>query len=261
MPHRLNDSAKRSLLAVTSSITCRCCVDGRELDPVVTQAAQLLATVVGQDLDQDGEDGVFRVARRVAADRVISTVDTETRHGRKTSANGFDGYKGHLAIDPDSEIICSTRVSAGNTGDAASAGDLLADDLEPTTSSEAKNGAEDGAEDGAVDGAVDETGADAGGPLTVYGDAAYGAGELLAEFEGADATVMCKVQPSSAPACRFSKDCFDIDQALNPTSRPPGRVPGARRPPFDTSHLRARPQPDRLRGNSQRWRPQGRHRQ
>jgi Transposase DDE domain len=36
---------------------------------------------------------------------VISTVDPDARHGRKTSARGFDGYKGHLAINPDSEII------------------------------------------------------------------------------------------------------------------------------------------------------------
>ena len=42
--------------------------------------------------------GVFRIARRVAKDRVISTVDPEARHGHKTAARGFDGYKGHAAI-------------------------------------------------------------------------------------------------------------------------------------------------------------------
>jgi len=44
-----------------------------------------LATVLGQDLDT-GDDGVFAIARRVAKDRVISTVDPQTRHGHKTSA-------------------------------------------------------------------------------------------------------------------------------------------------------------------------------
>ena len=39
---------------------------GRELARRLAQAAALLATVVGQDLDA-GEDGVFRIARRVAA--------------------------------------------------------------------------------------------------------------------------------------------------------------------------------------------------
>jgi hypothetical protein len=43
---------------------------------------------------------VFRIARKVAADRVISTVDPDARHGHKTSARGFDGYKGHALVDP-----------------------------------------------------------------------------------------------------------------------------------------------------------------
>ena len=60
----------------------------------------MLAAVVGQDLDEDA-DGVFRIARRVAKDRIISTVDPDARHGHKTSARGFDGYKGHVAVDPD----------------------------------------------------------------------------------------------------------------------------------------------------------------
>ncbi len=86
-------------------------LDGCALEPEVDKAAALVATVVGQDLDRDA-DGVFRIARRVAADRVISTVDPQARHGRKTSAHGFDGYKGHIAIDPDSEIVTATEVSA-----------------------------------------------------------------------------------------------------------------------------------------------------
>ena len=81
----------------------------------------------GQDLDE--VDGVFRIARRVAKDRVISTVDPDARHGHKTSARGFDGYKGHLAADPDSEIITATDVTAANAGDADPAEDLIADDL------------------------------------------------------------------------------------------------------------------------------------
>ena len=68
-------------------------LDGRELDALVTQAGTLLATLVGQDLDQ-GTDGVFTIARRVAKDRIISTVDPQARHGHKTAAHGFDGYKG-----------------------------------------------------------------------------------------------------------------------------------------------------------------------
>jgi len=66
---------------------------GQELAKAVDQAATLLATVTGQDLETDA-DGVMRIARRVAKDRVISTVDPEARHGHKTAARGFDGFKG-----------------------------------------------------------------------------------------------------------------------------------------------------------------------
>jgi Transposase domain (DUF772) len=95
-------------------------LQGRVVPTVVAEAARLLAAVVGQDLQQDG-DGSFRVARRVAADRVVSVVDPDARHGHKTSARGFDGYKGHASVDPDSELIMATTATAGNVGDAAAA--------------------------------------------------------------------------------------------------------------------------------------------
>jgi Transposase domain (DUF772)/Transposase DDE domain len=118
----LVDALARDAMALVGAL------DGRTLGPGLDQAAQLVATVVGQDLESQA-DGVFRIARRVAKDRVISTVDPDARHGHKTSARGFDGYKGHVAADPDSEIITATTVSAANTGDADPAEDLLADDL------------------------------------------------------------------------------------------------------------------------------------
>ncbi len=55
-------------------------LDGRELGPALARAAALLATVTGQDLEQDAA-GVFKIARRVAPDPVISTVDPQARHG------------------------------------------------------------------------------------------------------------------------------------------------------------------------------------
>ena len=78
-------------------------LEGRALPDPVIDAVELLATVVGQDVEC-GDDGVFRIARRVAADRVISTVDPDARHGHKTRSRGYDGYKGHVAIDPDSSM-------------------------------------------------------------------------------------------------------------------------------------------------------------
>ena len=101
---------------------------GRLLSDPVKEAAKLVATVVGQDLEE-GADGVFRIAHRVAPDRVISTVDPEARHGHKTSARGYDGFKGHIAIDPDSEIITNHAVTAANVADGSVAKALLEDVL------------------------------------------------------------------------------------------------------------------------------------
>ena len=159
-------------------------LDGRELSTAVEQAAVLLATVVGQDLDE-GVDGVFRIARRVAKDRVVSTVDPDARHGHKTGARGFDGYKGHVAVDPDSELITATTVTAGNVGDGQAVEALLAEEL---------------AEPDASDPPEDEPPAGPEEPLAVYGDSAYGAGSVLDSLEQADAEIMCKVQAPNAPA-------------------------------------------------------------
>jgi IS5 family transposase len=198
-------------------------LDGRELGPGVEKAAALLATVVGQDLDED-TDGVFAIARRVAKDRVISTVDSQARHGHKTAARGFDGYKGHIALDPDSEIITSAHATAGNTGDAEAAGDLLADDL-PARTGPADDDTHSDTEDAAVAvvavvDAVADAGAEPEERLGVYGDAAYGSGALLAQFEAAGVEIMCKVQPASAPGGRFTKDAFVIDLAAGTVTCP-----------------------------------------
>ena len=84
---------------------------GERLDPPAAEAAELLATVTGQDIEET-DDGRFRIFEGTTPDRVISTVDPEARHGHKTAAHGFDGYKAHVAVDPDSEVICAADVSA-----------------------------------------------------------------------------------------------------------------------------------------------------
>jgi len=205
-------------------------LDGRELADAVARAAALLAAVAGQDLDE-GEDGVFRIARRVAKDRVISTVDPQARHGHKTAARGFDGYKGHVAVDPDSELICATTVTAGNVGDARAADALLAGDLpgpKPVAADEpvANEPAADGEPDDAVRPATEPVKDDScnGERLAVYGDSAYGAGALLDTLEDADADIMCKVQPPVAPGGRFPKDAFQIDVQAGTVTCPAGHV-------------------------------------
>ena len=79
-------------------------LDGEPLTGAARDAADLLAIVAGQDV-AEGDDGVFRIVRGVARDRVISTVDPQARHGHKSQNRRFDGYKTHASVDPDSELI------------------------------------------------------------------------------------------------------------------------------------------------------------
>jgi hypothetical protein len=179
----LIDSRARDALA------CLAVLDGRELAAPVAQAARLLAHVVGQDLDES-DDGVFRIARRVAPDRVISTVDPDARHGHKTVSRGFDGYKGHAAVDPDSEIVTATKVTPGNAGDGTVAAelieDLLGDDAPPATNDDERP--------------------------KVYGDSAYGGGDFQSTLEDHEIDSRCKTQaPSPPPGGLFPKDRFDVD--------------------------------------------------
>jgi hypothetical protein len=150
----------------------------------VAEAAALLATVTGQDIEET-TDGRFRIFEGTAPDRVISTVDPQARHGHKTAAHGFDGYKGHIAADPDSEIITAAEVSTATSGDAVVAPTLLGD-LDPGEGEPTADG-------------------------VVYGDSAYGTGAHLAWLEQQRLRPMVKAQLPTAPGGRFAKDQFRID--------------------------------------------------
>ena len=99
-------------------------LDGHQLDGPLAPAAELLGLVAGQDVEA-GEDGVFRIARKVARDRLISTVDVQARHGHKSRARTFDGYKTHVNVDPDDELITNVAVTAANTPDRDVIDELL----------------------------------------------------------------------------------------------------------------------------------------
>jgi hypothetical protein len=107
----------------------------QELGPRAAEAVGLLALVAGQDVepaeDSDGTDGRWRIARRTAPDRVISTVDPDTRHAHKTRHRHQDGYRAHLVVEPDTGIITATALtpaSGPEHSDAAVGIDLLARD-------------------------------------------------------------------------------------------------------------------------------------
>ena len=179
--------------------------------------------MVGQDVEE-GDDGVFRIVRGVARDRIISTVDPDARHGHKTQARGFDGYKGHAAIDPDSEIITETVVTAGNVGDAAVAADLIADLLADEEHKPA--GTDTSTEDGQRRGgeAIEHSDApdDQDDRRTVYGDNAYGTGPFQARLEEEDIDSRCKTQEPTATGGLFTKDRFDVKVGTGTVTCPNG---------------------------------------
>jgi Transposase DDE domain/Transposase domain (DUF772) len=100
--------------------------DQPERDQAAADALGLLALVAGQDVEpaegSDGTDGRWVIARRVAPDRVISTVDPQARHTRKSRSSRKDGYRGHLAAEPETGLITDAEMTSatgeGNT-DAA----------------------------------------------------------------------------------------------------------------------------------------------
>jgi hypothetical protein len=146
-------------------------------------------------------------------------VDPDARHGHKTAARRFDGYKGHIAIDPDAEIVTATVVTPGNRGDAAAMGELLADDFAARSAGEERDQpGSAGLEPAEAETAVGEE------PLIVYGDAAYGAGEALDLLAQQGAVSRCKVQPPVAPAGRFAKDAFAIDLEQGVVTCPAGQT-------------------------------------
>ena len=183
---------------VRDALAALAALDGEVLVGAVREAAELLALVAGQDVEQ-GDDGVFRIARRVARDRIISTVDPEARHGHKSRNRRFDGYKAHLSVDPDSELIDEVVVTPANTHDADAVDDLVAghadDEVKPI----------------------------------VMGDSAYAGADTLDDLEQAGFDVIAKVPPASGRAGMFGKDDFDVDLDADSVGCPAGHVVNIRR--------------------------------
>jgi hypothetical protein len=118
----------------------------------------------------------------------------------------FDGFKGHVAVDPDSEVITSTVVTRG---DASVAADLIEDLL----------------------GDDDETEDDDGAKPKVYGDNAYGTGEFQSKLEHAGIASGCKTQSPSAAGGLFTKDRFDINLGAGTVTCPHNVTVNIRRGP------------------------------
>jgi hypothetical protein len=174
-----------------------CALSEAKLDERAAQALALLALVAGQDVEpaegSDGTDGRWRIARKVAGDRVISTVDPQARHVHKTVHHRQDGYKRHVAIEPDTGLFTEGKLTqaAGEDNHEAVVGLGLLE-----------------GEDG---------------ELEVLGDGAYGTGDARAALAGQGHTAVIKPGPlRPAVADGFTIDEFTVDDQANTVTCPNG---------------------------------------
>jgi len=185
-----------------------------ELDERAQAAVALLALVAGQDVEPaegaDGTDGRFRIARKVAADRVISTVDPDARHTRKSSEQRRDGYRAHVAAEPQTGIITDeelTRASGAENSDPAVAERFLAAEATQATP-DPQHAADRDAR-----------------TLEWYGDSAYGTGDLRDAIAKAGHVAVLKPKPLQATvAGGFTVDDFTVDRRAGTVGCPGGHT-------------------------------------
>jgi len=160
-------------------------------------AVGLLALVAGQDVelvepDEPGEPPQWRIARRVAADRVISTVDPDARHAHKTVHRRQDGFKAHLAVEPETGLVTAcqlTKAAGPGAHDAVVGIDLLTGESEHVE----------------------------------VGDSAYATGEALAALNDTGHRPMVKPWPTKpAVPGGFQIEDFSVDETNNSVTCPAG---------------------------------------
>jgi IS5 family transposase len=180
----------------------------QQLSEKAASAVGLLALVAGQDVepaeDSDGSDGRWRIARRTAADRVVSTVDPDARHIHKNRTRRQDGFKAHVSFEPETGLFTAVELTGGcGTGshEATVAARLLAGEEEK---------------------------------LTVLGDTAYGTGELREHLRarGHAAVIKPPPLPQAIPG-GFTIDGFTIDEQAGAVTCPAGQTVALGRPQAD----------------------------
>ena len=176
---------------VTDALSLLSAFENLPEDTDATSALGLLALVAGQDVEQ-GDDGTWRIAQKVAPERVISTVDPETRHMHKSRSEYRDGYKAHLAVEPETGLVTACSLTPANEPDAQIGMTLL-----------------DGEDPG----------------LKVLGDGAYGTGEMLGALSAAGHRKAIKPWPMNrAVPGGFDRDDFIIDHEAGTATCPAGHT-------------------------------------
>ena len=198
---------------------------------------EFLGSILDQDTDSD-TDGNNLIKDGVAQDRIISKVDQQARHGRKSTKRCFDGYKSHVASDPVSGLITSVVVTPGNVSDKDATGDLVCDiglgphqvqattiSLDPTVDLDLSQQNQNPPEFNQVlvtnqDG---ELRLDPDVPF-VIGDSAYGGFDTRDNLASRGIGILSRVPIPHNKDAKFSKDTFQIDTTTNQVTCPGGNV-------------------------------------
>jgi hypothetical protein len=184
---RVAQDAERALEAVERA-------EGLLEDEQVRAAHQLLRELIGQDFEID-QDGVPRLFRGTRQGRIISTVDPEMRHGRKSSQQLFDGYKLSAAATNSSEpLIIAVHVCPASETDGPQAKHLI--DIQPPEQR----------------------------PDRILGDTAYGNGPVRAELAERRVDVLAPVPEGKVEKGRLGKREFDIDMTAGTVTCPGGHT-------------------------------------
>jgi len=184
---RIAQDAERAVEAVEHA-------EGLLDDERVAAAHGLLRELIGQDFEID-QDGVPRLYRGTRQGRIISTVDTEMRHGRKSSQQLFDGYKLSAAATNSSEpLIIAVHVCPAGETDGPQAKHLI---------------------DGQPPGRQ---------PDRILGDTAYGNGPVRAELAERQVDVLAPVPEGKVEDDRLGKREFHIDMAAGTVTCPGGHT-------------------------------------
>jgi hypothetical protein len=219
---------------------------GAKLAEQEASALALLALVAGQDVEpaegSDGTDGRWRIARKVAEDRTISTVDPDARHTRKSPEARRDGYRAHVAACPETGIITDeklTMAAGTEDSDPAVAAEFLAAEVaggagtpQAAGSSDCDSSGHHGAGgDGPAQAAPDATGGSGPGrgdstdQLAWYGDSAYGTGDLRGAICDSGHDAVIKPKPLQAPVDGgFTVDDFSTDEQAGTVTCPAGHT-------------------------------------
>jgi hypothetical protein len=203
-----NDPVARDALVtrlVNDALTILAAVDDVDLDDAQAQLVGLLALVAGQDVEPAEIEGTWKIERKVAKHRVISTVDPETRHMHKNRSSYRDGYKVHIAAEPETGIITACDLTPANAPDGATGVTLIAAD--------STIGVGDNGEQCSID---------------VLADSAYGSGETLAALAANKHRVLIKPWPlarnHNLGDDQFHRDDFVIDYTTRTVTCPNGHT-------------------------------------